>query len=245
MRICLLRRRNIAAAVLFLTLLLALRIIILLFFSSAVPAADLLRIPTDVPQVIIDAGHGGLDGGAVSPSGLTEAPLNLDISLRVHDLFAFVGVRSILTRTDASSLDYAEDKTTRENKRADLNARLQIAEENPSCAFLSIHLNKYVQEKYKGAQVFYSPNHADSLQLAACLQEKMRICLDPQNDRRAKLSPDTVFLMNSIRSPAVTIECGFLSNPEETALLDTPAYRLKIAASICCGYIDYMEMRDL
>ena len=97
MRICLLRRGTIAAIVLFLTSLLALRIIILLFFSSAVPAADLLRIPMNMPQVIIDAGHGGLDGGAVSPSGLMEAPLNLDISLRMHDLFAFVGVRSILS----------------------------------------------------------------------------------------------------------------------------------------------------
>ena len=245
MRIWLLRRRHLTIAALVLTFLLSLRIMVLLFFAGEAPAADVFCISPCLPEVIIDAGHGGLDGGAVSPSGLVEAPLNLDISLRLRDLFSFIGVRSILTRTDESSLGYSEEQTTRENKRADLQARLQVAENNPNCAFLSIHLNKYVQEKYRGAQIFYSPNHTASLQLAACLQEKMRLCLDPGNDRRAKLSPDTVFLMKTIRAPAVTIECGFLSNPEETALLNTPAYRLKIAASICCGYVDYMEMRTV
>ncbi len=229
--------------VLILTFLLLLGIIILWNPLSHNEEKDVFYAGLTMPSVIIDPGHGGLDGGAVSISGEAEAPLNLDISLRLRDLFSFIGIQAVMTRETEASLDYREDNTIRQNKNADLNARLALSQSYPDCPFLSIHLNKYVQTEYKGAQVFYSANHADSMTLASHLQECMRVGLDPYNTRRAKLSPEDVFLMKHITAPAVTIECGFLSNPEETALLAMPGYRLKIAASICCGYTEYLKER--
>lgn len=197
----------------------------------------------NVTAVIIDAGHGGLDGGAVSADGQAEAPLNLAISQRVRDVMGFFGIRALMTRDDEASLDYSEDNTIRENKRADLSARLAISQANPDIPFLSIHLNMYKQTRYRGAQVFYSPNNQRSMELAARVQEKMRVVLDESNDRRPKLSPTSVLLMEKITAPAVTIECGFLSNPDELALLRASDYQTKIAISICCGFIDYLETK--
>lgn len=225
----------------FLTFILLLGIISLLDFRPAPAVQDVFYAGLDLPSVIIDAGHGGIDGGASSPSGTTEAPLNLDIAFRLRDLFYFMGIRPVLTRSDDRSLDYSAENTIRENKRADLQARLSCSRQWEECPFLSIHLNKYAQAEYRGAQVFYSPNHPSGQHLAASLQDALCSGLDPQNSRRAKLAPEGIFLMEEITAPAVTIECGFLSNPQETILLETPEYRTKIAASICCGYIDYLQ----
>ena len=105
-------------------------------------------------------------------------------------------------------------------------------------------LNKFEQSEYKGAQVFYSSNNEASFLLAECLQQSMRLGLDPSNERKAKESPDSVYLMKNIRSPAVTIECGFLSNPSEAELLASDRYQTKVSAAVCCGYIDYLEKSD-
>ena len=216
----------------------------IIFIKTEPAAKEVFYIGMTTPSVIIDPGHGGLDGGASSDSGLTEAPLNLDISLRLRDLLAFMGVHAVMTRSDEHSLDYIEGNTIRQNKSADLNARLAISRNNPTCPFLSIHLNKYSQPEYHGAQVFYSVNHEGSAALARLLQNRLRSGLDPGNDRSPRIAPESVYLMKHISAPAVTIECGFLSNTAETALLNTAAYRLKIAASICCGYIDYLKESD-
>jgi len=226
-----------------LTIVLLLGIMFLPFIAQLTESADIFYAGLLVPSVIIDAGHGGIDGGASGPGGLTEAPLNLDIALRLRDLFSFIGVQTVLTREDEGSLNYDAEKTIKENKNADLQARLELSRRLPDCPFLSIHLNKYVQPQYKGAQVFYSPNHNDAIMLSNCLQDAMRAGLDSQNTRKAKLAPEGIYLMKHISAPAVTIECGFLSNPEETALLALPGYRLKIAASICCGYTEYLQKR--
>ncbi len=193
--------------------------------------------------VILDPGHGGLDGGAVADDGTAEAPLNLVICLRTRDLFTFLGVRAVMTREDEQSLDFDPNATIRQNKRADLEARLRLAQSLPDSAFISVHLNKYQQERYSGAQVFYSPNNARSQTLAFCLQT--RLCaLDDTNERRARLTPDGVFLMQRVTAPAVTAELGFLSNRREAGLLREPAYQRKLAMALCCGYIDFTEMGD-
>ncbi len=224
-----------------LTILLLLCIILL--FRGREDSRQAFSPIKNVTAVIIDPGHGGLDGGAVSADGQAEAPLNLAISQKVRDVMAFFGINALMTREDEGSLDYSDDSTIRENKRADLAARLSISQSNPDIPFLSIHLNMYKQSGYRGAQVFYSPNNGLSLSLATFLQEKMRIVLDETNDRRPKLSPTSVLLMEKITAPAVTIECGFLSNPEELALLGAADYQTKIALSICFGYIDYLAMK--
>jgi len=193
------------------------------------------------PAVLIDAGHGGLDGGAVSSEGLLEAPINLAISVKLRDLLVFLGVNAMLTRTDAQSLNFNPEQSIRANKVADLNARLKLSEANPGCDFLSIHLNQFPQKKYSGAQVFYSENNPDSQSLALEIQKSFRAVIDPANNRDIKKAPEAVFLMKKLACPAVTVECGFLSNQQEAALLAQEPYQTKLALAIAAGYLNYLE----
>ncbi len=187
-------------------------------------------------DVILDAGHGGLDGGAVSPDGVCEAPITLAIAQKTCDIMGFCGTQALMTRSDDHSLNYREDAGTRENKNADLSGRLHVARQYPDRPFLSIHLNQFSQAKYNGAQVFY--NQAGQ-GLAAELQDCLRALLAPENTRVCKPAPDGVFLMKNITAPAVTIECGFLSNPEECVKLQQDHYQTRTALAIVSGYERY------
>ena len=189
--------------------------------------------------VILDAGHGGPDGGAVSLSGVSEAGLNLAITLRTQGLLAFLGVPTQLTRAGEGSLDYSPDATIRQNKNADLQARLALSEGLPGCPFISIHLNNFRQSRYSGAQVFYGGHSGGSQPLAEALQERLRAVLDPENRREAKPAPE-VFLMTHITAPAVIVECGFLSNADEAEKLQNPHYQTQVALAIAAGYVDYL-----
>ena len=213
------------------------------FHRKPAPRQALSVLPPDEYQLFLDAGHGGLDGGAVSPNGVSEADINLSIARKTQALLRFFGINGDLTRTGEQSLNYNPDASARENKNADLQARLALSKERPELDFLSIHLNKFDQEQYYGAQVFYSPNTERSKQLAQCLQDSLRLTLDRDNDRRIKLAPDGVMLMKNINSPAVTIECGFLSNAREEALLQQDSYQTKIALAIAGGYLQYLESK--
>ena len=219
-----------------LTLLTLIAIILIITVNSQTKfAAGEIRLRADL---ILDAGHGGMDGGAVSPEGVCEAPITLAITHKCRDLFGFFGIQALMTRTDDSSLDYREGASARENKNADLNARLTVAKEYPACPFISIHLNKFAQAKYSGAQVFYN---REGLDLAQHLQDGLRAVLDPENQRVCKPAPEGVFLMKNITGPAVTVECGFLSNPEECAKLQQDQYQTKIALAIVSGYETYVR----
>ena len=198
-------------------------------------AVELIEMQVDV---ILDAGHGGMDGGAVSTDGVCEAPITLAIAQKCQTLFAFCGKSALMTRTDQGSLDYREDASARQNKNADLHARLEIARQYPDCPFLSIHLNQFSQSKYAGAQAFYGTAGES---LAQAMQEALRAVADPKNERVCKPAPDGVFLMKNIQSPAVTIECGFLSNPEECAKLQQDDYQTKLALAIVSGYERYIR----
>lgn len=209
--------------------------------SAVQPALSVLR-PGDF-LLLLDAGHGGLDGGAVSASGTAEAEINLAITLKTQAFLRFLGISGALTRTDGQSLQFNPEATARENKNADLRARLELAKARPELDFLSIHLNKFEQEQYYGAQVFYSRNTERSKVLAQCLQDCLRCVLDQHNDRRIKMAPDSIMLMKNIHAPAVTIECGFLSNPREEALLKQDGYQTKIALAIAGGYIQYLDSK--
>ena len=189
--------------------------------------------------LVIDAGHGGFDGGAVGLSGTTEQDINLSIAQRVQALAGFFGVRTALTRADENALDYDPSRSIRENKVADIRAREQIVRETSDPVFVSIHLNKFSDAQYRGAQVFYSPNHAGSKTLAELLQASLADGCDPANTRQAKRAENTIYLMNQLECPAVIVECGFLSNPAEEQLLNDTGYHKKIAASIVTGYLRY------
>lgn len=190
-------------------------------------------------DVILDAGHGGMDGGAISPEGVCEAPITLAITKKVQAIFQFCGVQTLMTREDDQSLGFRPEASVRANKNADLKARLEIGK-TYSCPFLSIHLNQFPQSKYFGAQVFYG---ASGQALAQSIQEKLRL-LDPENQRVCKPAPDGVFLMKNLTSPAVTVECGFLSNPEECAKLQQDSYQTRLALAILGGWTEYQKLNS-
>lgn len=217
-----------------LTLLTLIAIILIITVNSQTKfAAGEAQVQIDV---LLDAGHGGMDGGAVSADGVCEAPITLAIAQKTQALLGFCGTQALMTRYDDTSLNYDPSATTRENKNADLKARLELAKQYPDCPFLSIHLNQFSQAKYAGAQVFYGQNGQE---LALALQDRLRAVLDPENDRVCKPAPEGVFLMKNITSPAVTIECGFLSNPEECTKLQQNDYQTRIALAIVSGYQQY------
>ena len=194
----------------------------------------------DAPAVlVIDAGHGGFDGGAIGSNGTTEQDINLSIAKRVQLLASFFGVQTVMTREDTNALDYDPSRPVRENKVSDIKARQKVVEQTANPIFVSIHLNKFSDAQYHGAQVFYSTNHAGGCALAELLQDALITGCDPSNTRQAKPADQSIYLMKVLECPAVIVECGFLSNPAEEELLGDPAYHKKLAASIVTGYLRY------
>ena len=186
--------------------------------------------------LVIDAGHGGFDGGAVGADGTAEQDINLSIAKRVQVLANFFGVPTAMTRPDENALDYNPSRTVRENKIADIKAREKLVNSIPSPVFLSIHLNKFSDAQYHGAQVSYSTGNVQSKPLAEQIQQCLIDGCDPLNHRKAKQADSAIYLMKKLDCPAVIIECGFLSNPAEEARLRDEAYHKQLAAAVICGY---------
>ncbi len=190
------------------------------------------------PILLIDAGHGGEDGGAIAPDGMLEADINWDIALRLEALAHFWGVETRRTRPD-SSIDYpASAQTLSAKKKADQNARLVFINDTPGGVLISIHQNNYPAASPHGIQVFYSAE-PESDTLASAMQENLTAQLCPDNRRVAELIDDGIYLINNARCPAVLVECGFLSNPEELAKLETETYRTELAAVMLASYRQY------
>ena len=194
-------------------------------------------LPTiaEKPQitVIIDAGHGGEDGGTQSSDGTLEKDLNLDISLRLGELLKKQGVNVILTREDDRLLYDRNVDYKGRKKLLDAEARLKIAADNPDAIFVSIHQNAFSSPQYLGLQVWYSGNNASSLPIAEAIQSSVKATLQPENNRAVKLSGSNVYIMQHIQNPAVLVECGFLSNPAEAKKLSDETYRQNLAQVIC------------
>ncbi len=193
------------------------------------------------PTLVIDAGHGGFDGGAVGASGISEQDINLSISNNVRELAGFFGVKTAMTRKDKNALVYDPSHPIRENKSKDIKAREEYVNSILNPVFVSVHLNKFSDPQYHGAQVFYSPNHAGSRALAKLIQETLIKGCDPQNHREAKQGESSIYLLKKLKCPAVIVECGFLSNPGEEKLLNDPDYQKKLAVCIVYAYLKYKE----
>lgn len=189
--------------------------------------------------VVVDAGHGGEDGGTLSCTGVRESGLNLEIALRVNDLFALLGQRTRMLRIQDVSLHDTEAATIAARKASDIRARVRLTEETPKAVLLSIHQNHFPESKYRGAQVFYAAADG-SRALAERLQTALGTQLDPDNHRACKKAGE-IYLLKHVSCPAVLVECGFLSNPAEEALLRTPEYQKKLAAVLCCGMLEFLE----
>ncbi len=180
--------------------------------------------------IVIDPGHGGEDGGAVSAGGTKESLLNLEIGTRLYDLLGFLGIPSRMTRSTDVSVYSADAVTVSEKKVSDLRNRVRFVSDVPGAILVSIHQNMFSEAQYHGAQVFYADT-VGSRELAETLQSALREDLDPSNHRQAKQSK-TVYLLNKITCPGVLIECGFLSNPAEESKLQQPSYQLRLSCSV-------------
>lgn len=188
--------------------------------------------------VIIDAGHGGEDGGASSSDGTKEKELNLSVALNLGKMLESNGYRVVYTRSDDSML-YTNG--AKNKKMQDLRNRLKIAEDNEEAIFISIHMNKFSQEKYSGLQVFYSKNNNASGVLAEIIQNNTRKFQQTENNREIKTANSSIFLLHNINNPAVLVECGFLSNAAECEKLKDETYRKEIALVIYSSVIEFFE----
>jgi len=196
-------------------------------------------------QVVIDPGHGGEDGGASSGS-ILEKDLNLAVSENLTDVFTVFGYSVLPTRTgDTLLYDYYDDLEdyTGKKKTFDLRNRLRIAEESDAELFLGIHINKFSQPKYKGLQVYYSPNTDAGRTAAETIQSRAKTYLDPDNDRAIKSAGSDIYILSRIRIPAVLVECGFISNPDDLAALTTPEYRQKLSCVIFSSAAEFLVSR--
>lgn len=187
--------------------------------------------------LIIDAGHGGIDGGAIGKNGTIEKDINLDISKKVKAYLESGGDSCIMIREVDEGL-YSEYGTIRNKKNEDLKNRKDIISKYRADIFISIHLNSFPQSQYYGAQVFYPKDNEDSRVLAKIVQDELLKILDRGNKRVEKES-DSYYLLKDNPVPSILIECGFLSNPEEERLLGDDSYRNKIAWAIYRGIIRF------
>lgn len=188
--------------------------------------------------IVIDAGHGGEDGGAVSCTGAMESHINLQIALRLEDLCHLMGYKTHMIRTDDVAV-YTEGKTIASKKASDLRQRARTVNQIQGAVLISIHQNIFPDGRYSGAQVFYAGTEG-SENLAQILQMQFITALQPSNNRKIKPA-DSIYLMQNIQKPGVLVECGFLSNPEEEALLRDPQYQKKLCCVIVSGLSEYIN----
>ncbi|MDR1217955.1 MAG: N-acetylmuramoyl-L-alanine amidase [Oscillospiraceae bacterium] len=199
--------------------------------SNTAYAAAKREPPYSDRTLVIDAGHGGADGGAVSAGGARESEINLDIALRLYMLAGFLGERAVLTRSSEDIAYSDEAVTVREKKRDDMKQRLAIIHSTENAVLVSIHQNKFDTPGPSGAQVIYAPDD-ESGALGETVQNALTEYLWRGNRQGAVRDNGAIYLLNNAACPAILIECGFLSNPAEEALLLTGRYRARVAAAI-------------
>lgn len=189
-------------------------------------------------NVVIDAGHGGVDSGAVSCTGALESHINLEIALKLEDLMHLLGIHTVMIRDTDRSV-YTSGTTIAAQKVSDIKERLRIVNTTPNALFISIHQNNFQSPKYSGAQVFYNP-HPGSQALAESMQTALRENLCPDNKRQIKKASG-VYLMDHINCTGVLIECGFLSNNREESLLRSAEYQKKICSILATTISQYLN----
>ena len=189
-------------------------------------------------RIIIDAGHGGEDGGATSCTGKLESAFNLEISLRLNDLLHLMGYDTVMIRTSDISV-YTKGESLAQKKRSDLKERVRMANETPVGLLLSIHQNHFPDNQYSGAQIFYAATE-NSDRLAQQMQTAFIRTLNPGSNRQCKKS-NGIYLMDHINCPGILIECGFLSNKQEEAKLRTREYQQKLCCVIASSVDAYLS----
>jgi len=220
------------------TLIIFIVLIILKCGRNKIQPAFYLPITNRI--VAIDAGHGGIDPGAVGKQGIKEDDINLAIALKLQRFIEQSGGIAVLTREDKEGLYTEKSRTVKEKKTEDLKKRKEIVESSNADIFLTIHLNSFPQSKYYGAQTFYKKGCEKSRKLANIIQEELKNVLDKENNRMPQ-TRDDVFLLREVTIPSVLVECGFLSNRNEEILLNDEKYQEKIAWAIYIGIMRYFN----
>ena len=220
-------------------------IIYLLFFktdsSNELASLYVSNIDLSKKTVIIDPGHGLPDEGAGNSSGLTEANINLTISLKLKEKLESNNFNVILTRENENGIYDSSAKTIREMKNSDLKNRVKIGNNSNADIFVSIHLNKIEQSQYWGWQTFYKKSSEESKKLAECIQEGISEEISDRQNKREALSISNKYLTDNIKIPTTIVECGFLSNAEEAKLLQQDDYQNRLVNGIYNGIIKYFE----
>lgn len=190
--------------------------------------------------VVIDAGHGGIDKGAVGFYGTTEEAINLKIALKLQALIEQSGGKVYLTRSDENGIYSSDAISVKEKKISDVKNRVAIGNKEDVDVFISIHLNKYPSSIYSGWQTFYQEGNNESIKLANCIQDALNSTISKQNNR-VPLVLKGIYIMDHIENPTVTVECGFLSNEEEAKNLQNDTYQDKLAWGIYIGIQEYFK----
>lgn len=186
--------------------------------------------------LVLDAGHGGIDGGAISDSGLKESDINLQIALKTEALVRFLGIDTVMTRE--TDTDNSDNKAYSEHDN--LVQRVKLANSTENAVLISIHQNKFPSAVVSGAEVMYSDND-DSKALGLLTQDNLVALLDSSNRRVARPAPKELLLTSSVECPTILVECGFMSNPQEVQKLASNDYQLKLAAILAGSYIQFLN----
>ena len=205
---------------------------------AAEAASNIAQTQIPYPTVILDAGHGGEDGGAVGVNGVMEKDINLTIALQVRDRLTDAGIPVQMIRETDTAVGNTALSTVAERKRSDIQYRAEVVNGTENCILVSIHQNYFEQSQYSGAQMFYAQAHADSAKLAESIRSRIVADIQPENTRENKPA-EGIFLLSHVSVPAVIVECGFISNPEEAVLLADAAYQERMAEAISKGIMAY------
>ena len=203
--------------------------------------ADTENSLISLPTIVIDAGHGGEDGGASTYGGAPEKELNLLIANDLYAMLEAVGVPVIMTRTEDILLYDKNSDYKGHKKSMDLANRLKIARDAGDPILISIHMNAFPEKQYSGLQVYYSKNSPDSATLAKAVQELNKTVLSPDNNRKTKPAGSNIYLLDRFENEAILIECGFLSNDKERERLNTEKYRKELAACFFAAIMQYIS----
>lgn len=192
--------------------------------------------PKSTPKILLDPGHGGIDSGASPKAGVEEKNLNLALAKKIGAFLEAGGAKVVYTRSEDLLLT-AEGAPTR--KTGDLMGRLKVAAEHPDATFVSIHMNTLPNEKYFGLQTFYSEKNAINQALARQIQSDVCALLQPENNRKEKEANGKIYLLDRLTCPAVLIECGFLTNPEECRKLQSEEYQNELAFALARSILQF------
>jgi N-acetylmuramoyl-L-alanine amidase len=229
----------------------ALKIISVILIVAVVGSLIIGNFPTATSEIsasperviVIDAGHGGEDPGAVGVNGTYEKDVNLSIAILLGDTLKEKGYTVVQTRTEDKMLYLPEENVKGMRKISDLKNRCKITAEYENCIVISIHMNSYGASKYSGLQVYYTDKNEDSRALANKIQSSVRKELQPENHRQIK-NGSSLYLLENANGTAVLIECGFLSNAEECSKLSQKEYQKELCFAISCGIIEYINEID-